>query len=192
MVSHLNLQLFVGGLMSYLRYMWFFFAYSGVQHILTIWATWQMSNTGDRKCLPFGGAWVHFRFFVGGLVANCFCCLCCVVFFYLRPVSCGPHIFNTNQSINNNHSKKLMCYQDKGRVCSDIRTRLFISRDSYVPYLWNGIMLFVSQVSFLDAQIDKMWQENNSPHIYNGFPNYFDIVYTMYIFHNPLVLIIKP
>ena len=26
-----------------------------------------------------------------------------------------------------------MCYQDKGRVCSDIRTRLFISRDSYVP-----------------------------------------------------------
>jgi hypothetical protein len=30
---HLHLQLFVGGLMSYLRYLWLF-TYSGVQHIL--------------------------------------------------------------------------------------------------------------------------------------------------------------
>jgi len=103
-----------------------------------------------------------------------------LLFFYLRPVSCGPHISNINQSINNNHSKKLMCYQDKGRVCSDIRTRLFISRDSYVPYLWNGIMLFVSQVSFLDAQIDQMWQENNSPHIYSPHI-YFKIILILYI-----------
>jgi len=37
--------------------------------------------------------------------------------------------------------KFLSCYRYKGRACSDIRTRLFISRDSYVPYWWNGMGL---------------------------------------------------
>ena len=184
MVSHLNLKLFVGGLMSYLRYVWLFL------RIVVSNTYWLYEQHG--RCLtqetgtacPSGAPGFTSGFLWEVLLLIVFV-VCCVIF-YLRPVSCGPHISNTNQSINNNHSKKWMCYQDKGRVCSDIRTRLFISRDSYVPYLWNGIMLFISQVSFLDAQIDKMWQENNSPHIYNEFLNYFDIVYTMYIFHNPL------
>ena len=66
-----------------------------------------------------------------------------------------------------------MCNQDKGRVCSDIRTRLFISRNTYVPYLFHGILIklqlkfrlifqFVVAVVYLTEQSfnDDGWDGN--------------------------------
>jgi hypothetical protein len=73
---HLYLQLFVGELMSYLRYSCLF-SYSAAQHILT------MSSMGClirvRNCVPFVGAWVHPSFLVGSVLLIFL--VFCVVFF---------------------------------------------------------------------------------------------------------------
>ena len=76
------LQLFVGGLMLYLRCL---FAYSGVQHQLTVWVTWWVSYkrwvllalSGAPGLIP-GFLWDPYT-----RVARLFSFLCCVFFVFV-------------------------------------------------------------------------------------------------------------
>jgi hypothetical protein len=88
---NLYLQLFVGGLRSYLRYLCLL-AYSGVQHILTIWVTWWLSY--KRQELFALREHIGSPLVVDGVcVAHLFSFLCCVFCFVcLCPLSCVPNI----------------------------------------------------------------------------------------------------
>ena len=78
-------QLLVGGLMSYLLLL----PYSGVQHILYIWATrWCLMGTGTAyhlgSPLVFGGVHVAHLFFLSWVAFLCFVCV--------RPMSCESNV----------------------------------------------------------------------------------------------------
>ena len=85
------IQWFVGGLRSYLRYLCLL-AYSGVQHILTIWVTWWLSY--KRQELFALREHIGSPLVVDGVcVAHLFSFLCCVFCFVcLCPLSCVPNI----------------------------------------------------------------------------------------------------
>jgi len=79
--------LFVGGLMSYLCY------YFCLLHIVmsnTYWLYEQHGGclTRGMNCLPFVSTWV----FGGVRVAHLFSFLCCILFVWLRHVSCVPNV----------------------------------------------------------------------------------------------------
>ena len=83
----LYLQLFVGGLVTYLRYLCLF-AYNGVQHILTMWVIWRIS-CWRQGLLAIRGRLGSPPVFGVVRVAHHFSFLCCVFCFVsLRHVSC--------------------------------------------------------------------------------------------------------
>jgi hypothetical protein len=86
----LCLQLFVGGLLSYLSYL-HLIVNSRVQRILTIWETWLIRGS---NCLPFAGAWVQPRFLVKSmlLIVLVFCVVLFRLLVCLRPVSFVPNV----------------------------------------------------------------------------------------------------
>ena len=71
-------QLFVGGLMSYLRYL-YLFAYSFIKHVLTIWVTSRVSYKRQELLILREHHSSH-PVFDGINVAHLFNFLCCVLF----------------------------------------------------------------------------------------------------------------
>ena len=69
------LQVFVGGLMSYLCYL-YLFTYSGTKHILTIWVTWRVSyKEQELPCFLVRFVLLIFTAFCVVLCAQCCQCL---------------------------------------------------------------------------------------------------------------------
>ena len=118
----LYLQLFVGRLMSYLRYLCLF-THSGVQDRLTIWVTWLVSYKRQElivlhkylRWLPvFGGVCVAY-FLVFCIVFFVLCTQCCQFLWIVHswlPSSFFSNVSNRLKKYNQNIFKSFIIFQN--------------------------------------------------------------------------------